>query len=147
MIEILDVNLDVTSIIQADEPTALSANAWDLNLLLCYHYRVLSTVLMHSAVNSVPESLLKCFGEPTKKQPCHEYQLGFNLMWKKVPKIQMKFSGQIMSVFKGERNIAHFFFCLAKSMGGCCVTVPANVQRRVRACESLAPLILPSSSL
>lgn len=53
-----------------------------LHRLLCDHYRVLSTVHTHSAVKSVPENLLKCFGEQTKKQPRHEYQLGFTLIWK-----------------------------------------------------------------
>lgn len=41
MIEIPDVDLDVTSIIQADEPTALSTNAWDLNLVLEKDYGAL----------------------------------------------------------------------------------------------------------
>lgn len=53
-----------------------------LHRLLCDHYRVLSTVHTHSAVKSVPENLLKCFGDQTKKQPRHEYQLGFTLIWK-----------------------------------------------------------------
>lgn len=41
MIEIPDVDLAVTSIIQADEPTALSANALDLNSVLERDYRAL----------------------------------------------------------------------------------------------------------
>lgn len=53
-----------------------------LHQLLCDHYRVLSTVHTHSALKSVPENLLKCFGEQTRKQPRHEYQLGFTLIWK-----------------------------------------------------------------
>lgn len=53
-----------------------------LHSLLCEHYKILSAVHTHSSVKSVPESLLKCFGEPTKKQPRHEYQLGFTLIWK-----------------------------------------------------------------
>lgn len=53
-----------------------------LHRLLCDHYRVLSTVHTHSAVQSVPENLLRCFGEQAKNQPRHEYQLGFTLIWK-----------------------------------------------------------------
>lgn len=53
-----------------------------LHRLLCDHFKVLSTVHTHSAVKNVPENLLKCFGEQTNKQPRHEYQLGFTLIWK-----------------------------------------------------------------
>uniref|UniRef100_A0A8C0YV94 Aminoacyl tRNA synthase complex-interacting multifunctional protein 2 n=1 Tax=Canis lupus familiaris TaxID=9615 RepID=A0A8C0YV94_CANLF len=157
----------------------------------------------HSAVKSVPENLLKCFGEQTKNQPRHEYQLGFTLIWKNVPKTQMKFSVQTMCPIEGEGNIARFLFSLfgqkqnavnltlidswvdiaifqleegsskekaavfcpmnsalgkspwlvgneltvadvvlwsvLQQTGGCNVTVPANVQKWMRACENLAP--------
>uniref|UniRef100_A0A8C5W760 Aminoacyl tRNA synthase complex-interacting multifunctional protein 2 n=1 Tax=Microcebus murinus TaxID=30608 RepID=A0A8C5W760_MICMU len=83
-----------------------------LHRLLCDHYRVLSTVHTHSSVKSVPENLLKCFGEQTRKQPRHEYQLGFTLIWKNVPKTQMKFSIQTMCPIEGEGNIARFLFSL-----------------------------------
>lgn len=53
-----------------------------LHRLLCERYKVLSAVHTHSSVKSVPENLLKCFGDQTKKQPRHEYQLGFTLIWK-----------------------------------------------------------------
>ncbi|XP_021788984.1 aminoacyl tRNA synthase complex-interacting multifunctional protein 2 isoform X3 [Papio anubis] len=112
MIQTPDADLDVTNIIQADEPTTLTTNVLDLNSvlgkdygalkdivinanpaspplsllvlhrLLCEHFRVLSTVHTHSSVKSVPENLLKCFGEQNKKQPRQEYQLGFTLIWK-----------------------------------------------------------------
>ncbi|KAM9210513.1 aminoacyl tRNA synthase complex-interacting multifunctional protein 2 isoform 1-T1 [Dugong dugon] len=141
MIQTPDADLDVTNIIQA-EPTALTTSALDLNSvlgkdygalkdivinanpaepplsllvlhrLLCDHYRVLSTVHTHSSVKSVPENLLKCFGEQTKKQSRHEYQLGFTLIWKNVPKTQMKFSIQTMCPIEGEGNIARFLFSL-----------------------------------
>nr|XP_035979495.1 aminoacyl tRNA synthase complex-interacting multifunctional protein 2 isoform X2 [Halichoerus grypus] len=142
MIQTPDADVDVTNIIQADEPTAFSTSALDLNSvlgtdygalkdivinanpaspplallvlhrLLCGHYRVLSTVHTHSAVQSVPENLLRCFGEQSKKQPRHEYQLGFTLIWKNVPKTQMKFSVQTMCPIEGEGNIARFLFSL-----------------------------------
>ncbi|ELW64913.1 Aminoacyl tRNA synthase complex-interacting multifunctional protein 2 [Tupaia chinensis] len=116
MIQTPDADLDVTNIIQADEPTPLTTNALDLNSvlgkLLCDHYRVLSTVHTHSSVKNVPENLLKCFGEQTKKQPRQEYQLGFTLIWKNVPKTQMKFSVQTMCPIEGEGNIARFLFSL-----------------------------------
>ncbi|KAM9584099.1 aminoacyl tRNA synthase complex-interacting multifunctional protein 2 [Trichechus inunguis] len=141
MIQTPDADLDVTNIIRA-EPTALTTSALDLNSvlgkdygalkdivinanpaepplsllvlhrLLCDHYRVLSTVHTHSSVKSVPENLLKCFGEQTKKQSRHEYQLGFTLIWKNVPKTQMKFSVQTMCPIEGEGNIARFLFSL-----------------------------------
>ena len=53
-----------------------------LHRLLCDHYKVLSSVHTHSAVQSVPANLLQCFGEQTRQQPRHEYQLGFTLIWK-----------------------------------------------------------------
>nr|XP_010964009.1 aminoacyl tRNA synthase complex-interacting multifunctional protein 2 isoform X1 [Camelus bactrianus] len=142
MIQTPDADLDVTDIIQADEPTAFSTNAVDLNSmlgkdygalkdivinanptspplsllvlhrLLCDHYRVLSTVHTHSAVEGVPANLLRCFGEQTKQQPRHEYQLGFTLIWKNVPKTQMKFSVQTMCPVEGEGNVARFLFSL-----------------------------------
>ncbi|XP_007525103.1 aminoacyl tRNA synthase complex-interacting multifunctional protein 2 isoform X1 [Erinaceus europaeus] len=233
MIQTPDADLDVTNIMQAGEPTALSAGMLDLNSvlgkdygalqdivinanpaspplsllvlhqLLCEHYRVLSTVHTHSAVKNVPENLLKCFGEQAKLQPRHEYQLGFTLIWKNVPKTQMKFSVQKMCPIEGEGNIARFLFSLfgqkhdavnstlidgwvdiamfqlkqgsskekaavfrsmnsalgkspwlvgneltvadvvlwsvLQQIGGGDGTLPANVQRWVRACENLAP--------
>ncbi|XP_063461697.1 aminoacyl tRNA synthase complex-interacting multifunctional protein 2 isoform X4 [Pan paniscus] len=83
-----------------------------LHRLLCEHFRVLSTVHTHSSVKSVPENLLKCFGEQNKKQPRQDYQLGFTLIWKNVPKTQMKFSVQTMCPIEGEGNIARFLFSL-----------------------------------
>ncbi|XP_006859820.1 PREDICTED: aminoacyl tRNA synthase complex-interacting multifunctional protein 2 [Chrysochloris asiatica] len=142
MIQTPDADLDVTDIIHADEPTTFTTSALDLNSvlgkdygalkdivinanpaepplsllvlhgLLCDRYRVLSTVHTHSSVKSVPENLLRCFGAQTEKQPRHEYQLGFTLIWKNVPKIQMKFSVQTMCPIEGEGNIARFLFSL-----------------------------------
>ncbi|XP_068824008.1 aminoacyl tRNA synthase complex-interacting multifunctional protein 2 isoform X3 [Capricornis sumatraensis] len=83
-----------------------------LHRLLCGHYKVLSSVHTHSAVRSVPANLLQCFGEQTRQQPRHEYQLGFTLIWKDVPKTQMKFSVQTMCPIEGEGNIARFLFSL-----------------------------------
>ncbi|XP_055417186.1 aminoacyl tRNA synthase complex-interacting multifunctional protein 2 isoform X2 [Bubalus kerabau] len=142
MIQTPDADLDVTNIIQADAPAALSTSTVDLNTmlgqdhgalkdivinanpaspplsllvlhrLLCDHYKVLSSVHTHSAVQSVPANLLQCFGEQTRQQPRHEYQLGFTLIWKDVPKTQMKFSVQTMCPIEGEGNIARFLFSL-----------------------------------
>ncbi|XP_075383641.1 aminoacyl tRNA synthase complex-interacting multifunctional protein 2 isoform X1 [Tenrec ecaudatus] len=85
-----------------------------LHHLLCERYRVLSAVHTHSSIRSVPGNLLTCFGEQTTKQPGprHEYQLGFTLIWKDVPKTQMKFSVQTMCPIEGEGNIARFLFSL-----------------------------------
>uniref|UniRef100_A0A8C6DVZ8 Aminoacyl tRNA synthase complex-interacting multifunctional protein 2 n=1 Tax=Moschus moschiferus TaxID=68415 RepID=A0A8C6DVZ8_MOSMO len=83
-----------------------------LHRLLCDRYRVLSSVHTHSAVQSVPANLLQCFGEQTRQRPRHEYQLGFTLIWKDVPKTQMKFSVQTMCPIEGEGNIARFLFSL-----------------------------------
>lgn len=142
MIQTPDADLDVTNIIRTGEPSALSAGVLDLNSvlgkdygalkdivinanpaspplallvlhqLLCERYRVLSAVHMHSAVKDVPENLLGCFGEQPKLQPRHQYQLGFTLIWKNVPKTQMKFSVQKMCPIEGEGNIARFLFSL-----------------------------------
>ncbi|KAJ7401398.1 Aminoacyl tRNA synthase complex-interacting multifunctional protein 2 [Pitangus sulphuratus] len=142
MIQTPDADFDVTNIIQTDEFSPLTANGADLDLmlgkdygalkdvvinanpsqpplsllvlhsLLCERYKILSAVHTHSSVKSVPENLLKCFGEQTKQQPRHEYQLGFTLIWKDVPKPQMKFSVQTMCPIEGEGNIARFLFSL-----------------------------------
>uniref|UniRef100_A0A8D0GCP7 Aminoacyl tRNA synthase complex-interacting multifunctional protein 2 n=1 Tax=Sphenodon punctatus TaxID=8508 RepID=A0A8D0GCP7_SPHPU len=142
MIQTPDADFDVTNIIQADERAPLTANAVDLDSmlgkdygalkdivinanpslpplsllvlhsLLCERYRILSAVHTHSSVKNVPENLLKCFGEQPKKQSRHEYQLGFTLIWKDVPKPQMKFSIQTMCPIEGEGNIARFLFSL-----------------------------------
>ncbi|NXG34829.1 AIMP2 protein, partial [Dromaius novaehollandiae] len=141
MIQTPDADFDVTNIIQTDECSPLTANA-DLDLmlgkdygalkdivinanpslpplsllvlhsLLCERYKMLSAVHTHSSVKSVPENLLKCFGEQTKQQPRQEYQLGFTLIWKDVLKPQMKFSIQTMCPIEGEGNIARFLFSL-----------------------------------
>ncbi|XP_030338375.1 aminoacyl tRNA synthase complex-interacting multifunctional protein 2 isoform X2 [Strigops habroptila] len=136
-----DADIDVTNIIQTND-CSLTASGADLDVmlgqdygalkdvvinanpslpplsllvlhnLLCERYKILSAVHTHSSVKSVPENLLKCFGEQTKKQPRHEYQLGFTLIWKDVPKPQMKFSIQTMCPIEGEGNIARFLFSL-----------------------------------
>ncbi|XP_006889689.1 PREDICTED: aminoacyl tRNA synthase complex-interacting multifunctional protein 2 [Elephantulus edwardii] len=142
MIQTPDADVDVTNILQADEPSTLMTSAVDLNSLLgkgygalkdivinanpaqpplsllvlhgllCDRYRVLSTVHTHSSVRNVPENLLTCFGAQTEKQARHEYQLGFTLIWKNVPNTQMKFSVQTMCPIEGEGNIARFLFSL-----------------------------------
>ncbi|XP_050822716.1 aminoacyl tRNA synthase complex-interacting multifunctional protein 2 isoform X2 [Gopherus flavomarginatus] len=142
MIQTPDADFDVTNIIQADEYAPLTASAADLDSmlgkdygalkdivinanpsqpplsllvlhsLLCERYKILSAVHTHSSVKCVPENLLKCFGEQTRKQSRHEYKLGFTLIWKNVPKPQMKFSIQTMCPIEGEGNIARFLFSL-----------------------------------
>ncbi|NWI55148.1 AIMP2 protein, partial [Calyptomena viridis] len=141
MVQTPDADLDVTNI-QTDEFSPLTTSGADLDLLLgkdygalkdivinanpsqpplsllvlhrllCERYRVLSAVHTHSSVKRVPENLLKCFGEQRKQQPRHEYQLGFTLIWKDVPKPQMKFRIQTMCPIEGEGNIARFLFSL-----------------------------------
>nr|XP_021527333.1 aminoacyl tRNA synthase complex-interacting multifunctional protein 2 [Aotus nancymaae] len=159
MIQTPDADLDVTNIIQADEPTTLTTNALDLNSvlgkdygalkdivinanpaspplsllvlhrLLCEHFRVLATVHMHSSVKSVPENLLKCFGEQNPKQPRQDYQLGFTLIWKNDSKTNPS-SSVVADVV---------LWSVLQQTGSCSVTVPANVQRWMRSCENLAP--------
>lgn len=84
-----------------------------LHGLLCQHYRVLSAVHVHSSVAGVPPQLQSCLG------PRHAdgydrqlFQLGFTLIWKNVPKLQMKFSIQNMCPIEGEANVARFLFKL-----------------------------------
>ncbi|XP_063170987.1 aminoacyl tRNA synthase complex-interacting multifunctional protein 2 isoform X2 [Candoia aspera] len=142
LIQTPDADFDATNIIQADEHAPLTVSSAELDSLLgkdygalkdivinanpsfpplsllilhsllCENYRILSTVHTHSSVKTVPENLLRCFGEQTKKQARHEYQLGFTLIWKDVPKPQMKFSIQTMCPIEGEGNIARFLFSL-----------------------------------
>ncbi|XP_026214492.1 aminoacyl tRNA synthase complex-interacting multifunctional protein 2 isoform X1 [Anabas testudineus] len=84
-----------------------------LHSLLCQRYRVLSTVHVHSSVASVPPQLLSCLGpRHADSYARHMFQLGFTLIWKDVPKLQMKFSVQNMCPIEGEANVARFLFKL-----------------------------------
>ncbi|XP_029014884.1 aminoacyl tRNA synthase complex-interacting multifunctional protein 2 isoform X2 [Betta splendens] len=84
-----------------------------LHSLLCQRYRVLSTVHVHSSVTSVPPQLLSCLGpRHADSYARHMFQLGFTLIWKDVPKLQMKFSVQNMCPIEGEANVARFLFKL-----------------------------------
>ncbi|NP_001004804.1 aminoacyl tRNA synthase complex-interacting multifunctional protein 2 [Xenopus tropicalis] len=142
MIQTPDADLDVTDIIQTDEQSAPGPVVADLDSvlgkeygalrdivinanpslpplsllilhsLLCERYQVLSAVHTHSSIASIPEPLMKCFGDQLKMKPRHQYQLGFTLIWKDVPKPQMKFSIQNMCPIEGEGNIARFLFSL-----------------------------------
>lgn len=138
MIHTPAADLDLTNILQADKPTTLTTNALDLycvlgkdygalkdivikanpasppllllvlHRLLCECYRVLSTTHTYSSVKNVPENLLKCFGEQAGKQSHNGYQLGFALIWKNVPKTQVKFTVETMCPIEGEGSIARF---------------------------------------
>ncbi|NXU58522.1 AIMP2 protein, partial [Turnix velox] len=142
MIQTPDADFDVTDIIQSGDSSPLTANGAQLDAmlgkdygalkdivinaspaqpplsllvlhqLLCQRYKVFSAVHTHSSVHSMPEKLLRCFGEQSKKQLRQEHQLGFTLIWKDVPKPQMKFSVQTMCPIEGEGNIARFLFSL-----------------------------------
>uniref|UniRef100_A0A3P9HDL2 Aminoacyl tRNA synthetase complex interacting multifunctional protein 2 n=1 Tax=Oryzias latipes TaxID=8090 RepID=A0A3P9HDL2_ORYLA len=84
-----------------------------LHRLLCERYRVLSTVHVHSSVSSVPPQLLSCLGpRHPDSHSRHMFQLGFTLIWKDVPKLQMKFSVRNMCPIDGEANVARFLFKL-----------------------------------
>uniref|UniRef100_A0A3Q0R9F6 Aminoacyl tRNA synthetase complex interacting multifunctional protein 2 n=1 Tax=Amphilophus citrinellus TaxID=61819 RepID=A0A3Q0R9F6_AMPCI len=84
-----------------------------LHGLLCERYRVLSTVHVHSSVANVPPQLLSCLGaRHADSYARHMFQLGFTLIWKDVPKLQMKFSIQNMCPIEGEANVARFLFKL-----------------------------------
>lgn len=142
MIQTPDADLDVTDIIQADaratsvprkadldailgkdhgalrdivinaNPSLPPLSLLILHSLLCERYQVLSAVHTHSSVANIPEPLLKCFGDQVNKKSRQDYQLGFTLIWKDVPKPQMKFSIQNMCPIEGEGNIARFLFSL-----------------------------------
>nr|XP_020472042.1 aminoacyl tRNA synthase complex-interacting multifunctional protein 2 isoform X2 [Monopterus albus] len=84
-----------------------------LHSLLCQRYRVLSTVHVHSSVANVPPQLLSCLGpRHPDSYARHMFQLGFTLIWKDVPKLQMKFSIRNMCPIEGEANVARFLFKL-----------------------------------
>ncbi|XP_046894881.1 aminoacyl tRNA synthase complex-interacting multifunctional protein 2 isoform X1 [Hypomesus transpacificus] len=84
-----------------------------LHGLLCQRYRVLSTVHVHSSVAAVPPALLSCLGpQHADSYTRQRFQLGFTLIWKDVPKLQMKFSVQNMCPIEGEANVARFLFRL-----------------------------------
>ncbi|KAM6905594.1 aminoacyl tRNA synthase complex-interacting multifunctional protein 2 [Xenentodon cancila] len=84
-----------------------------LHSLLSQRYLMLSTIHVHSSVTSVPPQLLSCLGpRHADSHIRHMFQLGFTLIWKKVPKLQMKFSVRNMCPIEGEANIARFLFKL-----------------------------------
>ncbi|XP_012727867.2 aminoacyl tRNA synthase complex-interacting multifunctional protein 2 isoform X1 [Fundulus heteroclitus] len=84
-----------------------------LHGLLCQRYRVLSTVHVHSSVSGVRPQLLSCLGpKHADSYARHMFQLGFTLIWKDVPKPQMKFSVRNMCPIEGEANVARFLFKL-----------------------------------
>ncbi|XP_026853618.2 aminoacyl tRNA synthase complex-interacting multifunctional protein 2 [Electrophorus electricus] len=84
-----------------------------LHGLLCRRYRVLSSVYVHSSVTSVPPQLLSCLGQPPADSYTRDrFQLGFTLIWKDVPTLQMKFSTPSMCPIEGEANVARFLFRL-----------------------------------
>lgn len=84
-----------------------------LHSLLCQRYRVLSTIHIHSSVSSVPPQLLSCLGPRHAESYARQsFQLGFTLIWKDVPKLEMKFSVQNMCPIQGEANVARFLFKL-----------------------------------
>ncbi|KAM3863573.1 aminoacyl tRNA synthase complex-interacting multifunctional protein 2 [Diretmus argenteus] len=84
-----------------------------LHGLLCQRFRVLSTVHVHSSVSGVPSHLLSCLGpRPADSYARQHFQLGFTLIWKDVPKLQMKFNVQNMCPIEGEANVARFLYRL-----------------------------------
>ncbi|KAJ8251194.1 hypothetical protein GJAV_G00218330 [Gymnothorax javanicus] len=84
-----------------------------LHSLLCQRYRVLSSVHVHSSIPSVEPALLACLGpRHIHSYARQHFQLGFTLIWKDVPKTQMKFSVQNMCPVEGEGNVARFLFGL-----------------------------------
>ncbi|KAI5097344.1 aminoacyl tRNA synthase complex-interacting multifunctional protein 2, partial [Silurus meridionalis] len=84
-----------------------------LHGLLCQSYRVLSSVHTHSSISSVPPQLLTCLGpRHAESYSRQQFQLGFTLIWKDVPKVQMKYSTQSMCPIEGEANVARFLFRL-----------------------------------
>lgn len=84
-----------------------------LHSLLSQRYRVLSSVHVHSSVSAVPPPLLRCLGPPHALSYARQgFQLGFTLIWKDVPKPQMKFSVQSMCPIEGEASVSRFLFKL-----------------------------------
>ncbi|XP_028824429.1 aminoacyl tRNA synthase complex-interacting multifunctional protein 2 isoform X2 [Denticeps clupeoides] len=84
-----------------------------LHRLLCQRYQVLSSVHVHSSVSSVPPKLVNCLGlRRTDNFQRQRFQLGFTLIWKDVPKVQMKFCVPTMCTIEGEANVARFLFRL-----------------------------------
>lgn len=64
LIQMPDVDLDITNIIQADEPTALATNALGLNSVFGRDYRALKDILINTnpATPPFPSLCLCCTG-------------------------------------------------------------------------------------
>ncbi|XP_062915449.1 aminoacyl tRNA synthase complex-interacting multifunctional protein 2 [Mobula hypostoma] len=93
-------------------PSKVPLSLLVLHKLLSEQYRVLPSVHVHSTMQNVPSQLWNCLGKESICQSRQEYQLGFTLVWKDVPKPQMKFSVQSMCCIEGEGNVARFLFAL-----------------------------------
>ncbi|XP_023691170.1 aminoacyl tRNA synthase complex-interacting multifunctional protein 2 isoform X1 [Paramormyrops kingsleyae] len=84
-----------------------------LHDMLCQRYRVLSSVHVHSSVSAVPPALLSCLGPShPRSHKRQDFDFGFTLIWKDVPRVQMKFSVHSMCPVEGEGNVARFLYKL-----------------------------------
>ncbi|MFT7817684.1 aminoacyl tRNA synthase complex-interacting multifunctional protein 2 [Arapaima gigas] len=84
-----------------------------LHSMLCRRYSVLSSIHVHSSISAVPPSLLGCFG-PLYTNGCRRqrFQLIFTLIWKDVPRVELKFNVPSMCAVEGEGNVARFLYRL-----------------------------------
>lgn len=131
MIQMPDVDLDITNIIQADEPTALATNALGLNSVFGRDYRALKDILINTnpATPPFPSLCLCCTGCSVTTRVLSTVHIhsvvkstlenllkcwDLLLIWKNVLKTQMKFSIQMMYPIEGEGNM--HIFCLARSI-------------------------------
>ncbi|XP_018605201.1 aminoacyl tRNA synthase complex-interacting multifunctional protein 2 [Scleropages formosus] len=84
-----------------------------LHSMLCQRYSVLSGIHMHSSVFAVPPELLSCLGPPIINGCSRQhFQLIFTIIWKDVPRVQLKFNTRRMCTVEGEGNVARFLYRL-----------------------------------
>ncbi|KAM9852153.1 aminoacyl tRNA synthase complex-interacting multifunctional protein 2-like [Aulostomus maculatus] len=82
-----------------------------LHSMLCQRYRVLSNVHAHSSIRNVPPQLMSCLGPRHPDSHNRQlFELGFTLIWKDVPKAQMRVKD--MCPIEGEGNVARFLYKL-----------------------------------
>ncbi|KAI1883951.1 hypothetical protein AGOR_G00221360 [Albula goreensis] len=151
-----DADLDATTIPQQGGASATLTGTADLDSLLgkraaLLHLQSALKYAMHSSTAwaLAPHSYIR-----------QRFQLGFTLIWKDVPKTQMKFSVQSMCPIEGEGNVARFLFkllgvgprdpaaatlstagwtpaCSSWPKSGSAPSAPPNVQRWLKSCENL----------
>ncbi|CAN0210975.1 aminoacyl tRNA synthase complex-interacting multifunctional protein 2 [Lampetra fluviatilis] len=85
-----------------------------LHELLRHRYRVLTAVHVHSnATTLVPPALRLCLGPPSANDSRSDHQLVLTIIWKDVPRPELRVNVTHACPVHGEGNVARFLWALA----------------------------------